>query len=44
MLDVVECAGGELVHADAVAVMVDRAAKGRDEAGLVRVAADDFED
>jgi hypothetical protein len=44
VLDVVEGPGGELVHADAVAFMVDDVAEGSDEAGLVCVAADDLED
>jgi hypothetical protein len=44
VLDVIESAGGEVVQADAVMVVVDNAAQGGDQAGLVDVAADHFED
>ena len=44
VLDVVESARREVVNADAVVFVVDGAAEGCGEAGLVCVAADDFED
>ena len=44
MLDVIKSAWGELVQADTVLVVVDDAAEGSDQAGLVGIAADHFED
>jgi hypothetical protein len=44
MLDIIESALGELVYADTVMLVVDDAAECSDQARLVDIAADYFED